>query len=114
MGKLSDYTTVADVYNTPGAIEVLPQLSLPQTGEVPTADIYFYHQTLDELAPVGPVEKVVETWCALGAHIHFFKDLTGEHFAGAGTAVPSQYAYLLGRFNGVSQPVVPPTTVSCN
>lgn len=113
-GQLADYTTVPDVYATPGAREVLPQLTLPQPGEVPTAEIYFYHQTLDQLAPLAEVEKVVETWCEAGVRIHLFRDLSGEHLVGAGTAVPSQYAFLLSRFAGLPAPVLLPGTQSCN
>lgn len=113
-GQLADYATVADVYATPGAREVLPQLTLPQPGEVPTAEIYFYHQMLDQLAPLAEVEKVVETWCEAGAHIHLFRDLSGEHLVGAGTAVPSQYAFLLSRFAGLPSPALLPGTQTCN
>lgn len=113
-GRFADYTTVEDPYNTPAAEAVFPQLKLPQPGEVPAAEIYFYHQTLDQLAPLAQVEKVVEAWCAAGVRIHLFRDLTGEHVAGAATAVPSQYLYLLSRFAGTAAPVLPPSTQSCN
>jgi hypothetical protein len=76
-------------------------------------EIYFYHQVLDQLAPLGPVEKVVKAWCAAGARNHFFRDLTGEHFAGAVTSAPSEFAYLVSRFAGLL-PVLLPGTESCN
>ncbi len=113
-GQLADYATVPDVYATPGAREVLPQLALPQPGEVPTTEIYFYHQTLDQLAPLAEVEKVVEAWCEAGVRIHLFRDVSGEHLVGAGTAVPSQYAFLLSRFADSPMPVLLPGTQSCN
>jgi hypothetical protein len=113
-GRFADYVTVADVYETPGAKNVLPQLTLPQPGEVPAAEIYFYHQVLDQLAPLVAVETVVDAWCAAGARIHLFRDLTGEHFVGAATAVPSELAYLASRFAGAPESVVPPGTQSCN
>ncbi|MGH8432561.1 MAG: lipase family protein, partial [Solimonas sp.] len=113
-GHLSDYTTVADVYSTPGALSVLPQLALPQPGEAPVADVYFYHQVLDQLAPVAEMQKVADAWCAAGTSVHVFRDLSGEHVAGAVTAVPSQYLYLLSRFAGTATPVLPPGTQSCN
>lgn len=113
-GQFANYTTVPDVYATPGVREVLPQLALPQPGEVPTTEIYFYHQTLDQLAPLAEVEKVVDVWCEAGVRIHLFRDLSGEHLIGAGTAVPSQYAFLSGRFAGSPVPVLLPGTQSCN
>lgn len=113
-GRFADYVTVADLFATPGALEVLPQLKLPQPGAVPTAEIYFYHQTLDQLAPVGPVDAVVEAWCAAGTRIHYFKDTTGEHYAGAGTSVPTEWLYLRSRFENSATATVPAGTVSCN
>ena len=112
-GQLSDYTTVSDVYATPGAREVLPQLNLPQPGEVPATELYFYHQRFDQLARVGGADAVVDAWCAAGTRIHYFKDLTGEHYAGAVTSVPTEYLYLISRFAGLPA-VVPPTTRTCN
>jgi len=113
-GHFADYVNVADVFETPGARDVLPKLSLPQPGEVPAAEIYFYHQRLDQLAPLAEAVKVVDAWCALGVRIHLYKDLTGEHIAGAATAVPSQYLYLLSRFAGAATPVLLPGTQTCN
>ena len=66
----------------------------------------------DGIADVA--EKVIDAWCALGVRIHFYKDLTGEHVMGAGTAVPSQYLFLLSRFDNLPVAVVPPGTTSCN
>lgn len=112
-GRLADYTWVEDPYNTPGAREVLPLLNLPQPGEAPQAEVYFFHETLDQLAPVAEMEEVAAAWCAAGSRVHVFKSLTGEHVAGAGTGVPSQYLYLSSRFSGQSA-VLPPGTESCN
>ncbi len=112
-GQLSDYTTVSDPYATPGARDVLPQLRLPQPGEVPTAEIYFYHQRFDQLAPLSEVDPVVAAWCEAGTRIHYFQDFTGEHYAGAGTSAPSEYLYLISRYAGLPA-VVPPGTQTCN
>ena len=112
-GQLSDYTTVEDPYATPGAREVLPQLNLPQPGEAPVTDVYLYHETFDQVCPVAEVEKVAAAWCKAGTRVHLFKSVTGEHLAGAATAVPSQYLYLLSRFAGQTA-LLPPGTASCN
>ncbi|MDP9140600.1 MAG: lipase family protein [Pseudomonadota bacterium] len=113
-GHLADYVTSDDVYATPGAQDVMPQLSLPQPGEVPTAEMYFYHQRFDQLALAGEADKVADAWCEAGARIHYYKDLTGEHFAGAVTAAPSMYLYLASRFSNLPVTVVPVGTQSCN
>lgn len=113
-GELSDYTTVDDVYSTPGARDVLPRLSLPQPDIAPTADIYFYHQAADQLAPYDEMQKLADDWCAKGAPVHVFKDFTGEHIVGAVTSAPSQLLYLTSRFAGAANPVLLPGTKSCN
>lgn len=113
-GYLADYVTSEDVYATPGAQDVMPKLSLPQPGEVPTAEMYFYHQRFDQLALASEADKVVDAWCEAGARIHYYKDLSGEHFAGAVTAAPSMYLFLASRFSNLPIPVVPVGTQSCN
>lgn len=113
-GQMSDYTTVEDIYATPGARDVLPKISLPQADIAPAADIYFYHQAADQLAPFAEMQKVADDWCAKGTPVHVFKDFTGEHIVGAVTSAPSQLLYLLSRFAGDSLTVLPPGTKSCN
>lgn len=113
-GKLSDYTTVSDPFATPGMQEAWRQTVLPQPGEVPTTEIYFYHQILDELVPVEETEKLAAAWCTAGSRIHFYKDLTGSHLAGGAAFIPSAHAYLLSRFANSATPVLPPGTESCN
>jgi len=113
-GQMADYAAVEDIYATPGARDVLPKISLPQADIAPVADIYFYHQAADQLAPFAEMQKVADDWCAKGTPVHVFKDYTGEHIAGAGTAVPSQLLYLLSRFSGAATPVLLPGTQNCN
>ncbi|HSW13424.1 MAG TPA: lipase family protein [Solimonas sp.] len=112
-GQMSDYTTVEDIYATPGARDVLPKISLPQPDIAPTADIYFYHQAADQLAPFAEMQEVADDWCAKGAPVHVFKDFTGEHLVGAVTSAPSQLLYLESRFSGAATLLLPGTQ-SCN
>ncbi|WP_162932478.1 lipase family protein [Solimonas sp. K1W22B-7] len=113
-GQMSDYTTVEDIYATPGARDVLPKISLPQPDVAPTADVYFYHQAADQLAPFAEMQKVADDWCARGSPVHVFKDFTGEHIVGAVTSAPSQLLYLESRFAGGALTLLPPGTKSCN
>lgn len=113
-GQLVDYTTVDDIYATPGARDVLPKISLPQPDIAPTADVYFYHQAADQLAPFAEMQKVADDWCAKGSPVHVYKDFTGEHIVGAVTSAPSQLLYLTSRFAGAENPVLLPGTKSCN
>jgi len=113
-GQMADYATVEDIYATPGARDVLPKISLPQPDIAPAADIYFYHQAADQLAPFAEMQKVADDWCAKGTPVHVYKDFTGEHVVGAVTSAPSQLLYLLSRFSGAAAPVLLPGTQSCN
>lgn len=111
-GQMADYTTVEDIYATLGAREVLPQLSLPQPDIAPRADIYFYHQAADQLAPFVEMQKLADDWCAKRTPVHVYQDFSGEHVVGAATAAPSQLLYLLSRFSGAAT-VLPPGTMNC-
>ena len=113
-GRLADYTTVDDPFGTPGIREALPQLVLPQPGEAPTAEMYLYHQTLDELVPVEETGKAVAAWCEAGSRVHFYRDVTATHTGGGATFIPSAYLFLLSRFGNSPAPLLPPGTQSCN
>lgn len=113
-GSLADYTTVDDPYSTPGALAVKKEVTLPQPGHVPTIDMYIYHETLDELIPIAGTDAMVAAWCAEGAHISYFRSVTGEHIAGVAAGAPFAIAYLIGRFAGSPVPIVPPLAQRCN
>lgn len=113
-GKLADYTTVADPYETPGARAVKPRVTLPLAGQSPTADIYVYHEMLDELIPIAGADAMVAAWCAAGTPVSYFRSVSGEHISGAVTGGPAAFAYLVGQFNGSPVPLVPPLATRCN
>lgn len=113
-GKFADFTTVADPYATPGAIDVRQKLLLPQAGMHPTTDLFIFHEVLDELVPVAGTDALVEAWCAAGTPISYQRSLTGEHVTGLATHAALALAYLVGRFSGAPAPVVPPAATSCN
>lgn len=113
-GKLADYTTVEDPYSTPGALAVRPRVTLPQLDHIPTANLYVYHEILDELIPIAGTDAMVEAWCAAGAHVSYFRSATGEHVAGAASGAPFAMAYLTSRFNEAPVDAVPPTAQTCN
>ncbi len=113
-GRLADYTTVADPYDTPGARSVSPRVTLPQPGLSPTANMYVYHEMLDELIPIAGTDAMVDAWCAAGTPIAYLRSLTGEHVAGVATGAPLAIAYLIGRLSGAPLNVVLPTARTCN
>lgn len=112
-GKLADYTTAADPYDTPGARSVRPQVTLPQAQDTPVANLYVYHEILDELIPIAGTDAMVDAWCAAGTPLSYFRSLSGEHIAGVASGAPFAMAYLASRFNGLPA-AVPPTSRVCN
>lgn len=113
-GSLADYTTVADPFGTPGALEIKPLVTLPQPAHTPITDLYVYHEILDELVPIAGTDAMVEAWCAAGATVSYQRSLSGEHITGVASGAPLALAYLVGRLNGVPINVVPPTAQRCN
>lgn len=112
-GELADYTTVANPYDTPGALSVWPKVTLPQAGRTPVIDMYLYHEILDELVPIAGTDALVAAWCADGAHVSYQRSLTGEHVAGVASGAPLAIAYLVSRLTGAPVTVVPPTAQVC-
>lgn len=113
-GRLADYTTVEDPYGTPGALAVRPEVTLPKPGHTPTADVFVYHEILDELLPIAGTDAMVAAWCADGAHVSYYRMADGEHLSGVASGAPFAIAYLVGQFNGAPMPVVPPLAQTCN
>jgi hypothetical protein len=113
-GALADYTTVEDPYSTPGALSVRPKVTLPFAGHTPVVHMYVYHEILDELIPIAGTDAMVAAWCDDGAHVSYFRSVTGEHVAGVASGAPFAIAYLVGQFNNSPVPVVPPLAQTCN
>lgn len=113
-GTLADYTTSKDPFNTPGALSVRPKVTLPLAGHSPTANMYLYHEMLDELIPIAGTDALVDAWCAAGTPLSYFRSASGEHVAGAASGAPAAIAYLVGRFNAAPVNLVPPTAKVCN
>lgn len=113
-GQLSDFTTVADPFNTPGALDIKPRVTLPQAAHIPVIDMYVYHEILDELVPIAGTDTMVDAWCAAGTPVSYQRSLSGEHLAGVASGAPAALAYLAGRLNGSPVNVVPPTATACN
>jgi hypothetical protein len=112
--RMTDYTTVADPYSTPGAAAAIARISLPQPGEIPTQQVFVFDEMLDELAPISATDAMVKAWCDAGAHISYYRDAAGgEHLVGEAAMAPYGYSYLQSIFTGAT-PVLPPGTVACN
>ena len=68
----------------------------------PTAPVYDYHATLDELAPVGPDRALMRRYCASGAVVEHVEDLLAEHISETVTGAPGALAFFSSRFANVA------------
>lgn len=113
--SLADYTTISDPFNSPGALAVKPKVTLPQPGRTPTIDMFIYHEIFDELIPIAGTDKLVEEWCADGAHIRYLRALGGEHITGVVTGAPQALLYVTSRFaGGALDPLATLGSTRCN
>jgi hypothetical protein len=113
-GHFADYVTVPDPFNTPGVQKNAPKISLPQPGNVPSANMYVYQAVNDQLIPVAGVDAMVKTYCDAGAHINYNRIPTGDHIAVAATGATDALNYLVSALSGAATPTVPTGTVTCN
>lgn len=113
--SLADYTTTPDPFNSPGALSVKPKVTLPQPGRTPQIDLFMYHEIFDELIPIAGTDKLVEAWCADGAHISYLRALGGEHITGVVTGAPQALLYITSRFaGGAADPLATLGAQRCN
>lgn len=76
-------------------------LGIPGT---PTAPVYDYHATYDELAPVGPDRELMRRYCSSGQAVEHVEHLLAEHISETVTGAPGALAFFSQRFAGA-----PPT-----
>lgn len=112
-GKLADYMTVSDPFESPGMKEVALLNRLPQPGLTPKAPTYVYHEVLDELIPVAVADAMVKKWCEDGAAVTYSRNTSGEHVVGAYTGGLPAFAWLVSTLNGQASLVLPPAS-KCN
>jgi hypothetical protein len=115
IGHFADYTTVADPLNSPGVLNTLPKINLPQPGKAPDFDILVYHSVFDELIPVEGTDKMVQAWCAAGTPVHYWRTpLGGEHVTFVALGALPALNYLNSRLNGQRAALPVTYTTSCN
>lgn len=81
---------------------VIRKDSLPQA--TPTAPIYLYHTSLDELIPVAGPDRLFRQYCHRGVKVFYERGASGDHVAYAFTAAPGALQYLSDRFAGRPAP----------
>lgn len=100
--KMSEYTTVEDPLTLRRMQRILAINTLGQ--HTPTAPVYSYHSINDELIPIGPLDELIDEYCAEGVTVQHYRDAASEHVALAVTGAPAAVRYLAGRFSGAPAP----------
>jgi hypothetical protein len=70
----------------------------------PSAPVYDYHATGDELAPIGPDRQLVARYCAAGVRVDHVEIDVGEHLSTVVTGAPGALEWLANRFAGEPSP----------
>lgn len=68
--------------------------------ETPTAPVYLFHGTYDEVIPYGPAEKLFHDWCANGASVHFTTFAAGGHGTTEPLGLPGSLKFVADAFDG--------------
>jgi hypothetical protein len=98
------FANVEDLEAFPGALQqpvvqdLLRANSPDGIGGFPTAPVYDYHATFDELAPVGPDRDLMRSYCSAGVVVQHVEDLLAEHISETITGAPGAIAFLARRF----------------
>ncbi|WP_433578502.1 lipase family protein [Nocardia brasiliensis] len=89
-----------DPLQAPEAAYVLDRTRMGKV--TPTMPVYLYQANMDWVAPVGPVNTLVDTYCRdPRAQITYTRDHFSEHLTLEAAAVPSVMLWLRDRFAGV-------------
>jgi hypothetical protein len=104
------FLSAAPYMSSPGVLDSKPfvtdldrasPLFVPGT---PSAPIYDYHATGDELAPIGADRELVARYCAAGVWVDHVEIPVGEHETTVVTGAPGALEYLSDRFAGEPAP----------
>jgi hypothetical protein len=92
--KASEYATLPPSFDA--FLRKISPLNRPGT---PSAPVYDYHGTQDELAPIGPDRAMMARFCADGVAVQHV-ELPGEHFSEVGAGAGGALSFLADRFAG--------------
>ena len=100
------FLSIQQIEAFPGALDAPPvahllhansPLGIPGT---PTAPVYDYHATFDELAPVGPDRELVHRYCDAGQVVEHVEHPLAEHVSETVSGAPGALAFFSQRFAG--------------
>lgn len=98
------FLAISDIEAFPGALDVPAVADLLHANSplgvpgTPTAPVYDYHATFDELAPVGPDRALMRRYCASGAVVEHVEHLLAEHLSETVTGAPGALTFFSQRF----------------
>ncbi|MCP9620635.1 lipase family protein [Nocardia otitidiscaviarum] len=90
----------ADPFQDPGVLDVLGATRMGRA--IPEMPLFLYQANMDWLIPVGPVDDLVDTYCAdPNASVDYTRDHFSEHLTLDPIAAPRALLWLKDRFAGV-------------
>jgi hypothetical protein len=102
------FLSIKDIEKFPGAFDTPVVATLLHANSplgiagTPTAPVYDYHATFDELAPVGPDRELMRRYCASGAVVEHVEHLLAEHISETVTGAPGALTFFKQRFSGLA------------
>lgn len=71
-----------------------------QKSETPTAPVFVYHATQDEIIPYANASTLVDSWCGYGADVKFTTFANGGHATTEIVALPDAVSFVEAAFDG--------------
>lgn len=68
--------------------------------ETPTAPVFVYHATQDEIVPYSDASTMVDSWCSNGADVKFTTYANGGHVTTEIVALPDAVTFVENAFSG--------------
>ena len=97
--SVKKYSNSPDPLREPVAQAVLSELRMG--GDLaPTAPIYLWHSTLDQLIPYRVAPALRDDWCSQGTQVKLVTDRLSEHISGAVKYASPAQQWLLDRYSG--------------
>jgi hypothetical protein len=102
--SVKQYEAYPGAAEGPAVVKLLHEISPLGIPGTPSAPVYDYHSSIDELAPIGPDRQLMQRYCAAGVRVDHVETLAGEHLLVTVTGAPGAVAYLADRFAGEPAP----------
>jgi hypothetical protein len=98
--KISDIEAEPNTLDEPDIAAMLNENSPLYRSGAPTAPVFEYHATSDELAPIGPARATLRKYCEAGVPVEHVARPVGEHLTEVGLGANRALAFMAKRFAG--------------